>query len=76
MAAVSEKRVVLVIGDISLYHDMNGLLAAKAHGLDATIIVLNNNGGGIFSFLPQADYQDVFETYFRDASRADLPRRR
>ena len=64
VAAVSGKRVVLVIGDISLYHDMNGLLAAKAHGLDATIIVLNNNGGGIFSFLPQADYQDVFETYF------------
>ncbi len=64
VAAVSQKRVVLVLGDISLYHDMNGLLAAKAHGLDATIIVLNNNGGGIFSFLPQADYQDVFETYF------------
>ena len=64
VAAVSQKRVVLVLGDISLYHDMNGLLAARAHGLNATIIVLNNNGGGIFSFLPQADYQDVFETYF------------
>ena len=64
VAAVSKQRVVLVIGDISLYHDMNGLLAAKAHGLNATIIVLNNNGGGIFSFLPQADYQDIFEPYF------------
>lgn len=64
VAAVSEKKVVLVLGDISLYHDMNGLLAARAHGLNATIIVLNNNGGGIFSFLPQADYRDVFETYF------------
>ena len=64
VAAVSEKKVVLVLGDISLYHDMNGLLAARAHGLNATIIVLNNDGGGIFSFLPQADYQDVFETYF------------
>lgn len=64
VAAVSEKKVVLVLGDISLYHDMNGLLAASAHGLNATIIVLNNNGGGIFSFLPQAHYQDVFETYF------------
>ncbi len=64
VAAVSQKRVVLVLGDISLYHDMNGLLAARAHGLNATIIVLNNNGGGIFSFLPQADYQDVFEPYF------------
>ncbi len=64
VAAASQKKVVLVLGDISLYHDMNGLLAARAHGLDATIIVLNNNGGGIFSFLPQADYRDVFEPYF------------
>ena len=64
VAAVSQKRVVLVLGDISLYHDMNGLLAARAHGLNATIIVLNNDGGGIFSFLPQAEYRDVFEPYF------------
>jgi 2-succinyl-5-enolpyruvyl-6-hydroxy-3-cyclohexene-1-carboxylate synthase len=63
-AAVSTGKLVLVLGDISFYHDMNGLLAAKAYGLDATIIVINNDGGGIFSFLPQAFYQDVFETYF------------
>ncbi len=63
-SAVRRGRLVLVIGDISLYHDMNGLLAAKAYGLDATIIVINNDGGGIFSFLPQAAYEDVFETYF------------
>lgn len=55
---------VLVIGDISFYHDMNGLLAAKKHKLNATIIVINNDGGGIFSFLPQAAYKDSFETYF------------
>ncbi len=63
-SAVCGGRLVLVIGDISFYHDMNGLLAAKAYGLDATIIVINNDGGGIFSFLPQAAYEDVFETYF------------
>ncbi|MBI4338367.1 MAG: 2-succinyl-5-enolpyruvyl-6-hydroxy-3-cyclohexene-1-carboxylic-acid synthase, partial [Chloroflexi bacterium] len=63
-AAASGRRVVLALGDISFYHDMNGLLAARAHKLDATIIVLNNNGGGIFSFLPQAAYPEVFETYF------------
>lgn len=44
----------LLIGDLSFYHDMNGLLAARLHGLALTIIVVNNNGGGIFSFLPQA----------------------
>ncbi len=63
-AAAAGGRVVLVVGDISFYHDMNGLLAARAHGLDATIIVVNNDGGGIFSFLPQAAYPDVFEPYF------------
>ena len=56
--------VVLVIGDIAMYHDMNGLLAAKAYELDATIVVLNNDGGGIFSFLPQAEHPEHFETLF------------
>jgi 2-succinyl-5-enolpyruvyl-6-hydroxy-3-cyclohexene-1-carboxylate synthase len=64
VAAVSGSPLVLVIGDISLYHDMNGLLAAQRHGLNATIIVLNNDGGGIFSFLPQADKGDHFEELF------------
>ncbi len=55
---------VLVLGDISFYHDMNGLLAAKLHKLNATIILLNNDGGGIFSFLPQANFPDNFEQLF------------
>jgi 2-succinyl-5-enolpyruvyl-6-hydroxy-3-cyclohexene-1-carboxylate synthase len=58
-----EGRTVLVIGDISFYHDMNGLLAARRYGMDATIIVVNNDGGGIFSFLPQANYPEFFEEY-------------
>lgn len=64
VSAVARNRLALVIGDISFYHDMNGLLAAKKFGLNATIIVINNDGGGIFSFLPQADYANVFEPYF------------
>ncbi|MBB6282731.1 2-succinyl-5-enolpyruvyl-6-hydroxy-3-cyclohexene-1-carboxylic-acid synthase [Geobacillus subterraneus] len=56
--------LVLVIGDLSFYHDVNGLLAAKMHGLQATIVLLNNNGGGIFSFLPQARHEGPFETLF------------
>lgn len=64
-AAVTERApLVLVIGDIALYHDMNGLLAAKQHQLDATIVLLNNDGGGIFSFLPQAAHPRHFETLF------------
>ena len=64
VSAVASDPVVLVLGDLSLYHDMNGLLAAKRHDLNATVIVLNNNGGGVFSFLPQARYPEVFEEYF------------
>ena len=56
--------LVMVIGDISLYHDSNGLLAGKLHALDATIVLINNDGGGIFSFLPQASEADRFELLF------------
>lgn len=55
---------VLAIGDLSFYHDSNGLLAAKQHGLNATIVLLNNDGGGIFSFLPQSSEQEHFEQLF------------
>jgi 2-succinyl-5-enolpyruvyl-6-hydroxy-3-cyclohexene-1-carboxylate synthase len=55
---------VLVIGDLSFYHDSNGLLAAKLHGLNLTIVLLNNDGGGIFSFLPQAADPEHFEQLF------------
>ncbi len=53
-AAVSGGPVALVVGDISFLHDLNALVAARLHGLSATIVLVNNDGGGIFSFLPQA----------------------
>ncbi len=62
VASVSDGPTVLVIGDLSFYHDMNGLLAAKRFGLNATIVLINNDGGGIFSFLPQHDDAEHFET--------------
>jgi 2-succinyl-5-enolpyruvyl-6-hydroxy-3-cyclohexene-1-carboxylate synthase len=63
-AAVSDQPVVMVTGDLGFYHDLNGLLAAKRHRLRATIIVINNDGGGIFSFLPQAECGAEFAEYF------------
>jgi 2-succinyl-5-enolpyruvyl-6-hydroxy-3-cyclohexene-1-carboxylate synthase len=53
-AAATGAAVALVIGDLALLHDLSGLVAARLHGLAATIVVVNNDGGGIFSFLPQA----------------------
>jgi 2-succinyl-5-enolpyruvyl-6-hydroxy-3-cyclohexene-1-carboxylate synthase len=64
VAAASGQPTVLVLGDISLYHDMNGLFAAKRHGINATIVVINNDGGAIFSFLPQAEQGEHFEELF------------
>ncbi|KXG08791.1 2-succinyl-5-enolpyruvyl-6-hydroxy-3-cyclohexene-1-carboxylate synthase [Anoxybacillus sp. P3H1B] len=63
-ASLEADPLVLVIGDLSFYHDLNGLLAAKLYQLHATIIVINNNGGGIFSFLPQARQEKHFEALF------------
>jgi 2-succinyl-5-enolpyruvyl-6-hydroxy-3-cyclohexene-1-carboxylate synthase len=53
-AAVADGPVALVVGDIAFLHDLNALVAARLHGLSATIVLVNNDGGGIFSFLPQA----------------------
>ncbi len=58
------EHTVLVIGDLSFYHDLNGLLAAKHHQLNITIVLINNDGGGIFSFLPQSQEEKHFETLF------------
>jgi 2-succinyl-5-enolpyruvyl-6-hydroxy-3-cyclohexene-1-carboxylate synthase len=54
VAAAGVGPVVLVVGDLSFLHDLNALVAARLHGLSATIVLVNNDGGGIFSFLPQA----------------------
>jgi len=66
-AAADRGRVLLLTGDLAFAHDLGGLLAAKRHGLHATIVILNNDGGGIFSYLPIADYSDEvdFEANFR-----------
>lgn len=63
-AAAPEAPTVLLLGDLSLYHDMNGLWAVRRHGVRAVIIVLDNDGGGIFNFLPQSEHPDVFEELF------------
>jgi 2-succinyl-5-enolpyruvyl-6-hydroxy-3-cyclohexene-1-carboxylate synthase len=63
---------VLVIGDLSFYHDLNGLLAARLHKLDLTIVLINNDGGGIFSFLPQAAYPEHFEQLFGTPTGLDF----
>ncbi|MGN7410791.1 2-succinyl-5-enolpyruvyl-6-hydroxy-3-cyclohexene-1-carboxylic-acid synthase [Sporosarcina sp. SAFN-010] len=54
----------LLIGDLSFMHDVNGLLISRMQTMDLTIIVSNNDGGGIFSYLPQASIPNHFEQLF------------
>ncbi|NEQ99821.1 MAG: 2-succinyl-5-enolpyruvyl-6-hydroxy-3-cyclohexene-1-carboxylic-acid synthase [Cyanothece sp. SIO2G6] len=56
--------VTLLVGDLSLIHDLNSLALLKTLGQPVTIVVLNNGGGGIFSFLPIAQFEAVFEPFF------------
>lgn len=53
-AAAAAGPVVLVVGDLSFLHDLNAFVAVRLHDLSVTIVLVNNDGGGIFSFLPQA----------------------
>ena len=62
--AMTGKPTTFLTGDLTLFHDMNGLMMAHQANLAMTIVVVNNNGGGIFSFLPQAAAKDYFEPMF------------
>jgi 2-succinyl-5-enolpyruvyl-6-hydroxy-3-cyclohexene-1-carboxylate synthase len=62
-AAAGAGPVVLLIGDVALAHDIGGLLAARRLPLAVTIVLLNNDGGGIFHFLPVASQRDAFEEH-------------
>lgn len=59
------KPTVMLTGDLSFFHDMNGLAIGKTHGMNLTIILHNNDGGGIFQYLPQNgtdDFDYLFNT--------------
>jgi len=62
IAAGSERPVVALGGDLAMLHDANGFLAEPR--ADVVFVVVNNDGGGIFSFLPQVRQEDVFERLF------------
>ena len=66
-AAATGARVVLLCGDLALLHDASGLLSARRFDLKLTLVVVDNDGGGIFSMLPVADFPE--EARFREIFR-------
>ncbi len=72
-AAVSGTPTYLLAGDLAALHDITALATAARLGIDATIVVVNNDGGGIFHFLPQAGLP-VFEKHFGTPHGLDLAR--
>jgi 2-succinyl-5-enolpyruvyl-6-hydroxy-3-cyclohexene-1-carboxylate synthase len=65
---------VALVGDLCFLHDSNGLSGAARSGVDTVFVVVDNNGGGVFSFLPQARLPEHFETLFGTPVDMDLPR--
>ncbi|MDQ3766406.1 MAG: thiamine pyrophosphate-dependent enzyme, partial [Actinomycetota bacterium] len=64
IALASSRPTVGLAGDLSLLHDQNGLMLRGVEPVDAVFVVINNDGGGIFSFLPQARLPEHFEQLF------------
>lgn len=68
IALASRSATTLLIGDVAFLHDSSSLVALARRPVDLTIVVVDNDGGGIFSFLPQAAllperrYEQLFGT--------------
>lgn len=59
-----KQRVTVVIGDLAMIHDLNSLSLVNNSEYPITIVLVNNGGGGIFSFLPVSRFEHVFDQYF------------
>lgn len=73
-ASVASGPVALLVGDLSFLHDLGGLHASSYARTPLVIVVVNNDGGGIFSFLPQYSQIDpgTFELLFGTAAAVDI----
>lgn len=72
VAAASGRPTYALCGDLTFLHDQSGLMNPARRDVTLTYVVLNNNGGGIFSFLPQAGLPKHFEEVFGTPQAVDL----
>jgi 2-succinyl-5-enolpyruvyl-6-hydroxy-3-cyclohexene-1-carboxylate synthase len=73
-AAAAGARVVVHVGDVALAHDLGALLSGPRLGLALTVVLVDNQGGAIFDFLPVASQTDVFETHVATPPGLDAQR--
>jgi len=71
-ASATDGPLVAVLGDLSFYHDMNGLLGLVRADVEATIVLLNNDGGGIFHLLPIEAFDPPFSEFFKTPHGLDF----
>ncbi len=72
VAASSGRPLLLVTGDLAFLHDLNGLHAAREAEAPVEVLLLNNDGGGIFSYLPVSNYPEICEPLFATPHGRDL----
>ncbi|WP_323676353.1 2-succinyl-5-enolpyruvyl-6-hydroxy-3-cyclohexene-1-carboxylic-acid synthase [Halorubellus sp. PRR65] len=70
--SATDDDLVYVTGDLGFYHDMNGLLSLSRCDVEATVVVVNNDGGGIFQELPIAEFDPPFTEQFRTPHGLDF----
>jgi 2-succinyl-5-enolpyruvyl-6-hydroxy-3-cyclohexene-1-carboxylate synthase len=56
--------VTAIVGDLSSLHDLNSFALLQRNTQPVIVVIINNDGGGIFSFLPIAKSTEIFDTYF------------
>ena len=72
VSLASGRRVVAIIGDLALLHDSNGLSSLREPAVRVLLVVLNNDGGGIFHLLPIREFEPAFTPLFATPHGRDL----
>ena len=72
VAHASRRPAVLLTGDLSFLHDTNALLLASRFRASLTIVLINNNGGGIFEHLPVSQFDPPYEEFIATPQNIDF----
>jgi 2-succinyl-5-enolpyruvyl-6-hydroxy-3-cyclohexene-1-carboxylate synthase len=72
IASSTNKTTILLTGDLAFYYDLSGFLAAAKYKIPLIVILINNNGGGIFKMLPVSKQKTIFDDFFMASHNLDF----